>query len=109
MALFEGTRYEGKPLLRLLELYVLWSIDQLPREWAEVLERMTPQLHRTWNCNGSWQECIALVMNFPPEMPDLIGQRWSHNRDLAGQGGHVLDPNDFAAMFVDANFNQPHP
>ena len=38
----ECDRYAGKPMLRLLELYVLWSIDQLsdesenPQQFAEM-------------------------------------------------------------------------
>jgi len=102
---FEATRYEGKPLLRLLELYVLWSIGELSRNSSETLERMTPKLRETWKCDGSWQDCISFVMEFPANMPELIRERWSHNRELAAVAGETLKPDDFATMFVDANFD----
>jgi hypothetical protein len=40
-------RYEGKPFLRLLECYVLWSVDELPASQAELLKEMTPRLAST--------------------------------------------------------------
>jgi hypothetical protein len=101
------TRYEGKPLLRLLELYVLWSIDRLPSDLGDKLEAMTPKLRETWNCDGTWQDCIAAAMAFPATMPKLIRERWSHNQELAARAGEQLDPNDFAVMFVDSNFDAP--
>ncbi len=37
-------RYEGKPFLRLLECYVLWSVDALSASQAKMLNEVTPKL-----------------------------------------------------------------
>jgi hypothetical protein len=107
MVRYEGARYEGKPLLRLLEFYVLWAIDELPQASSESLEAMTPNFREIWKCEGTWQDCIATAMAFPRDMPELIRERWSHNSSLAASNREVLDPHDFAMMFVDANFDAP--
>ena len=98
-------RYNGKPLLRLLELYVLDSIDHLSSHDSELLQKMTPKLQSTYNIKGSWQEIIASVMKFPENMPEQINSVWKKNRDLAKANGESLLPTDFAIMFVDQNFN----
>lgn len=35
-------RYDGKPLLRLLDVYVLWAIGELPPDREDGLKRMAP-------------------------------------------------------------------
>jgi hypothetical protein len=67
--------------------------------------KMTPKLRGTFHCDGTWQECLATAMEFPANMPELIRERWSHNSRLAADGGEVLEADDFARMFVDANFS----
>lgn len=35
-------RYDGQPLLRLLDVYVLWAIGELSQESEDGLKRMPP-------------------------------------------------------------------
>ena len=58
-------RYEGKPLIRLLECYVLDAIDQLDDRQRDTLQRMAPKLSTLYNRNGTWSEIIRDEMNFP--------------------------------------------
>ena len=96
-------RYQGKPLLRLLELYVLWSIDQLSEADAKSLQEMTPQLQSVYNAQGDWQQVIAVAMQFPPNMPEMIRDLWVRNCEIARQNQTTLAPQQFAEMFVDEN------
>jgi alpha-ketoglutarate-dependent taurine dioxygenase len=97
-------RYDGKPLLRLLELYVLWSIDELAEADGKNLTAITPRLHSTYGSSGAWHDAIAAAMHLPKSMPELIRDTWAKNRKIAEANSAVLGPQQFAEMFVDANF-----
>jgi hypothetical protein len=96
-------RYAGKPLLAVLEAYVLWSIDELPLAKADGLNAMAPKLAELFGGNGTWQSAVETTMELPANMPQLIQERWRHNLGIAAQAGVELAPQQFAEMFVDAN------
>lgn len=73
-------RYDGKPFLRLRESYVLWAVDQLPSDQAEVLEDLAPKLRSTDAVGGNWQEIVAAQMEFPAELPSALRQMWERTR-----------------------------
>ena len=97
-------RYEQNPLFRLIEFYVLWAIDALPDGERKTLEAMAPKLTTIYGGDGSWQRAIAAAMHFPPDMPDTIRQMWVENSQIARDNHMELEAQDFAQMFVDANF-----
>jgi hypothetical protein len=96
-------RYQGKPLLRLLECYVLWAIDQLPATEMNTLKEMTPKLEAVYGVEGNWQQIIAAVVQLPPNMPDMIRVLWAKNTETARKNQATLTPQRFAEMFVDQN------
>ena len=96
-------RYHGKPLLRLLECYVLWAIDQLSKKDADVLLQMTPKLQTIYGAQGDWQQVIAAAVELPPNMPELIRANWAKNTEIARKSSASLSPQKFAEMFVDEN------
>jgi hypothetical protein len=98
-------RYEGKPLLRLIECYVLRAINALSEEQNGALEELTPYLQKTYNRTGSWHEIIAAQMEFPSDLPERIRGMWSRNQEIAKRVGDVLEPEQFAQMFVDSNID----
>jgi hypothetical protein len=99
-----NSRYEGKQLIRLLECYVLWAIDELPdREYSSLL-RMTPKLQELYGSSGCWQEIIAGTVGADMEMPQRLKQLWARNLEIARQNGTSLLPQQFAEMVVDDNF-----
>ena len=97
-------RYGGKPLLRLLELYVLWAIGELSAKDAALLEGMTPRLQKLYQIDGPWYEVIAGTMHMPADMPKALMALWKKNLEIARQHGAVLTPQEFAEMAVDENF-----
>lgn len=103
----DADRYAGKPLVRLLELYVLRSIGQLPQPEEQKLTQMAPKLHALYGGNGEWHDAIASSMKMPGNMPALIADTWKKNLDIAASRGATLTPNQFAQMFVDVNFVPP--
>ena len=96
-------RYAGKPLLRLLELYVIWALGQLSDEDSARLLAMAPKLTDTFGGDGTWQDALATSMHMPGNMPDLIRDMWAKNQGIATANGVELRPQEFAEMFVDSN------
>ncbi|PSJ42189.1 hypothetical protein [Allosphingosinicella deserti] len=97
-------RYAGKPLLRLLECYVLWAIDELPEKEASSLVSMTPKLQNLYKSDGQWQDIIAGTVDMDAEMPERLKVLWARNVEIAQQNGAALTPQQFAEMVVDDNF-----
>lgn len=99
----EIDRYAGRPLLRLLELYVLWALGRLAQEDEASLQVMAPKLTGLYGGDGSWQSALATVMHMPENMPDLVREMWTKNQGIAIANGVELFPQQFAEMFVDQN------
>lgn len=97
-------RYAGKPLLLLLELYVLWAIDELPEKSVLLVQQMTPYLQSAYKMSGTWQEIISAVMEFPESLPGALRKLWAENCSIAEEHRTRLDPQIFAEMVADRNF-----
>ena len=99
------SRYEGKPLLRLLECYVLNAMGELTDDHRSALEKMQPMLLKIFGKTGTWDQIIAAEMEFPPTLPSRIKELWHKNMARISEvKGAMLDPEDFARLFVDENF-----
>lgn len=99
-------RYDGKPLLRLIELFVIDAIGELQPSDAAALEAMTPNLQQVYKTTGDWRAAISTAMAFPESMPDAIHGMWTRNQQIAAQNGVTLSAEEFAVMFVDSNIPQ---
>lgn len=98
------SRYDGKPLLKLLECYVLSSIDQLDFKQRNTLTLMEPKLSEIYGVGGTWYEIVHSVMKFPDSLPAKIYAVWESSLDAARTKNTVIDPNEFAITFVSQNF-----
>jgi hypothetical protein len=108
-AMSSALRYQGKPILKFLESYVLWAIGQLSTPDAETLKDMTPTLRSIFGIEGDWPQVISAVMELPPNMPSLIRELWAKNTEIARRNGKVLTPQQFAEMSVDQNLHSLDP
>ena len=102
----KNPRYDGKPLLRLAELYVIDAVGQLRPEDAKNLETVTPKLRQIYRTAGDWREAVSKALAFPEGMPQMIRQMWEKNQKIARDNGTSLSAEAFAVMFVDANIPQ---
>lgn len=96
-------RYDGRPLVRLLELYVLRAIGHLEPADEERLEAMAPKLRELYDCPGAWHEVVAHSISLPPDLPAAIVALWKKNQAIAEENAVTLSPQNFAEMFVDQN------
>jgi hypothetical protein len=99
-------RYDGKPLLRLLELYVLDVLGELSEDQIDNLRQIEPKLRETYGVNGSWVEIIGSVMAFPPSLPGDIRDVWRNGLIEATRQSINVDPEEFARHFADMNFDK---
>src|SRR6186713_864000 len=75
----DNDRYDGKPLLRLLELYILKAIGELPLVEQETLTRLAPKLQAIYGGNGQWDEAVGAAVHMPADMPQSIREMWDKN------------------------------
>ena len=97
-------RYTGKPFLKLLECYILDSIEQLDDASRLSLQKMEPKLQGVYGVKGTWLDIVSAQMDFPASFPEQIKQIWSSFLGHARTQGLAVDPNEFAKKFVDENF-----
>jgi hypothetical protein len=97
-------RYDGKPLLKLLELYVLKAIGELSPDEESRLNAMAPKLQAIYGGGGQWHEAIEAAVFIETETPSEIRSMWERNLEIARANGVKLTPQQFAEMFVDNNF-----
>ena len=100
----DNQRYDGKPLLRLVELYILHVLNELPATEQEALDRLAPKLQSVYGGNGAWHEAITAAVHMPAEMPQFIRDMWDKNLEIARTNNvQALTPQKFAEMFVEEN------
>jgi len=78
-------RYDGKPLLRLVELWVLWVIGEIEPEDVTRLTEMEPHLRSTWSLEGTWHEMIEEMLQLSPAMSEELRAMWQRNLETARQ------------------------
>ena len=102
-----NTRYDGKPLLRLVDAYVLDAIGHLPPEVDAKMTDMEPKFREAFGASGSWREMVAEQMKFPEGLPAAIREMWAKGRvKFLAANGYEPDPATFTMSFVDTKF--PH-
>jgi hypothetical protein len=97
--MIDSSRYVGKPLRRLVELYALWAIGELRAADRANLESIASKLTELFGGDGTWQAAIASAAQLPTDAPLRLREMW---KSLAQRIGEV-DPQTFAEAFVDEN------
>ncbi len=96
------TRYSGRPLIALLEMFVMESIGELDpkkRALAQVL------VHRTWG-EGDWLEVIRRELHLNDSIGEQLKKMWRNNKAIARQQNTTLTPEEYAKMVVDSNWSK---
>jgi hypothetical protein len=94
-------RYEGKPLLRLIELWVLWVIGELDGVNEERLKKMEPNFHKTWGHDGAWHDMIEATLHLPASLAVEIRRMWQNNLHTAERQGVAPPTEMFARAIAD--------
>jgi hypothetical protein len=98
-----GARSRGKPLLFLLEDYVLDTIGALDPEKG----RNMPSLIRpVFGGGDDWRATLRTVLDLGDTVDDSIRRQWERNQKIARENNVTLTPQDFARLVVDQNFSR---
>jgi len=97
----EPDRYQGRPLLIVLENYVLECIGKLSPESSE---RLSGMMQQVFGGTKDWKQTLRDVLHLDPALDGELRDLWTKNEALARQNGIELHPVQFAKMVVDENF-----
>ena len=97
-----GDRYSGKPLLVVLENYVLDCIGCFPNDKRAAIVAVVKQV---FGGDDDWKTTVRANLQLNESIDDHIRQMWERNKEIAFQTGQTLLPVDFAKMIVDENFS----
>lgn len=95
----DPARYQGRPLLVVLERYVLSCIGENDDE-----ANTSAIVQKVWGGSASWQETVRSQLQLPETIDEAIRGLWEKNQLIAKQNNTSLHPVQFAKMFVDSNF-----
>src|SRR5262245_2361055 len=95
-------RYEGRPLLRLIECYVLDCIDQLDPRDRDHLVSMTPKLRSSLGSDAeTWRGILEDVLDLPSEYPEAVRRDWDTKRNTTRRWRKAATPEEYAAEIAD--------
>ena len=94
-------RYRGKPLLPVLENYVLHCIGALDPERYQLTQKL---VQRTFGGGADWKQTLRGVLHLEEGLDEQLRTMWRRNQEIATANGAVLHPAQFAEMIVDQNF-----
>jgi hypothetical protein len=97
----EPERYQGRPLLVVLENYVLDCIGKLSPESSQKLAGL---MQEALGGGPDWKQTLREMLQLDPSMDEELRKLWTTNEALARQQGIELHPVQFAKMVVDENF-----
>ena len=97
----EPERYAGRPLLIVLENYVLDCIGELPPDKQAQVRSV---VQRVWGGGDDWKATVRQQLQREQGMDEALRGMWSRNQEIARQHNQQLHPVQFAKMVVDQNF-----
>lgn len=96
-------RYQGRPFVRLLDLYVLALLDQLSSEASEVVDQLVRSAF-TSEPAEPWTLVLEKELHLPTGLADQIKAMWRGYQAFEQTQGRLANPIDFTRHVVDENF-----
>ena len=94
----EPERYVGRPLLMVLESYVLAALGLLSPEQDAVLRSV---VKRAYGGDDDWMATVRGQLDLGPSLDDRLRAMWARNTDAPGD---PLTAFQFAKLMVDTSF-----
>ena len=99
----EMDRYEQRPLLLVLENYILDCIGELEEEKNA---GMTTLIRKIFGGEGDWRATVEEALEFDSSLGDALREMWQKNQQIAAAEKFELHPVQFAKMCAEENFSQ---
>jgi hypothetical protein len=97
----EPERYHGRPLVLVLESYVLDCIGELSTARRE---QVADSVQEAFGGDRDWKRTIRRQLRIADSLDDSLRQMWARNQEIARENAYDLHPVQFAKMVVDKNF-----
>lgn len=97
----EPERYEGRPLLILLENYVLDVLGEVDAGKQQSLREMT---QKVFGGGEDWRETLRETLHLDSTTDESLLELWERNQQIAANANISLHPIQFAKMVADTNF-----
>jgi hypothetical protein len=97
----EAERYQGRPLLIILENYILSCVGELEPE-AEATAALAVQ--RVFGGGPDWHATLRRLLTIPEPVEESLRSMWQRNLLIAKQAGTSILPVQFAKAVADENF-----
>ncbi len=97
----DSERYRGKPLLLILESYVLDCIGHLSEERAQLTGEWVQQ---AFDGDADWKETLRGQLRLAETLDGTLREMWRRKQRIAQATKIPLSPEAFAQMVVDENF-----
>jgi len=94
-------RYDRKPLLVVLECYVLDCIGKLSPDKQHKMKLM---VQKVWGGSDDWKATVRQQLELGESIDQSIQTMWSKNQAIASNQGIELHETSFTKMLVDENF-----
>ena len=98
----EPERYDERPLLLVLENYILDCIGELEDEKQG---GMITLIQKIFGGEDDWKATVRQVLEFDDELDGALREMWEKNQQLARNESFSLHPVQFAKMCADENFS----
>ena len=95
----EPGRYKGRPLLILIENYVLACIGELPPD-----SNIAAVVQKAFGGGDDWMQTLREKLDLSAAIDESIREMWSKNQAIAKEQKVQLHPVQFAKMVADRNF-----
>ncbi|MDQ1131027.1 hypothetical protein [Microbacterium sp. SORGH_AS_0888] len=100
-------RYDGKPMLRFLDAYVLDALGALDDTTSRRNVEMAPKLAAALHVDATtWQEAVEKAMEMPPDSADALRSMWEHHVYETIAAGSAPDVLAWTHALVDSRFQQ---
>jgi len=97
----DSDRYQGKPLLIILENYILDCIGALAPDRQELVRGV---VQRSLGGGDDWKQTIRSMLQLDGSLDEQLRQMWEQNQQTAEANAVELLPVQFAKMVTDQNF-----
>jgi hypothetical protein len=92
-------RYDGRPILLIIENYALRSIGKLSEEKAAAVLKV---VQRVWGGDQDWIRTVRAQLGWEPSMDEAIRKNWIAYDKAAREQDVPGSAEEFAMMFADA-------
>jgi hypothetical protein len=92
-------RYHGRPILIIVENYVLSAIGELD---ADKQQAMAGVVRHTWGGDDDWLGTVREQLRWERSIDETIRRNWRDYQDAARAQGVSGSAAEFALMFADA-------